>query len=80
MSKADAAHVREALERRLARDRTYRKLTREIEKAQSALARTVKPEVWALYLVLEERINARHSEIVDAAIEIAFRRHARSRK
>ncbi len=77
MGKDDAAHVREGLDRRLARDRRYRKLTREIKKAQTALQRVVNREAWAIYLALEERINARHSEIVDAAIEIVMRRPKR---
>ncbi len=62
-----------ALDRWLARDRACRALTRAVQDAQAKLRRAVNDDTWALYLALEERVNARHLEIVAAAIDLATR-------
>jgi hypothetical protein len=64
-------HVRTALERWVERDRKCRALHRAVRSAETDLKRALTKEGWALYLTLEEHINARHVEIVGAAIRLA---------
>jgi hypothetical protein len=42
-----------------------------VRKAEQALRKELTKDAWKLYLLLEEQINARHIEIVGAAIRFA---------
>lgn len=73
MSGKHADAVRKALDAWIEHDDDYRALADAVQDAQAELRRAVTDDAWALYLVLEERVNARHWEIVTAAIELATR-------
>jgi hypothetical protein len=60
-----------ALERWIRRDKRYQELTRAVREAQRALRKGVGDEGWTLYLALEERMNARHVEVIAAAVRLA---------
>ena len=68
--------VRGALDRWVVRDRRCRSLHRAVREAEQELRRAVTKEAWELYLVLEEHINARHVEIIGAAIRISKKTRA----
>ena len=63
--------ARGALDRWVVRDRKCRTLHRAVRNAEKDLRLAVTKDAWELYLVLEEHINARHVEIIGAAIRIA---------
>ena len=69
--------IRGALDRWVERDRKCRTLHHAVRDAEKALKRALTEESWALYLALEEHINARHVEIVGAAIRITRSRNAK---
>ena len=77
MSPRDERGVHAALERWVKRDKRYRELTRAVRAAQRELRARVGDGAWDLYLALEERTNARHMELVAAAIRIASERAKR---
>jgi len=62
--------VRAAIERWLRRDRRARALGAAVGSAQKALRAAVDDDAWELYLLLEERVNARHDAVVSAAIRL----------
>jgi len=67
----------EAVERglqRFARKPAMRKLTRRVIRAQKALQKLVSHNAWMVYLRLEEAVNERDFEMIDAAIKLALRR------
>ena len=69
--KLDVEHrIRSAVERWVERDRRCRSLHRAVRAAEKDLRSAVPKEAWVLYLALEEQMNARHIEIVSAAIRI----------
>ncbi len=67
-------NVRVALEKWLRRNRRARVLTKAVIAAQATLRGAVDDEAWRIYLALEERVNARHTAIVSAAVRLAARR------
>jgi hypothetical protein len=67
----DDRRVRTTLDRWVERDRKCRALHRNVRKAEQALRKELTKDAWKLYLLLEEQINARHIEIVGAAIRFA---------
>ena len=71
---ADIQRVQAALERWIRRDKNYRELSRRVREAQRELRRRVGDDGWELYLALEEHMNARHVEVILAAVRIALTR------
>ncbi len=63
--------AQKALETWVQRDKKCRTLSKSIRAAQATLKKAASDDVWSLYLALEEHINARHVEIVRAAISLA---------
>lgn len=72
--------VQAALERFIRRDQKYRALSRAVRDAQRELRRCVGDDGWELYLALEERMNARHVEVILAAVQIAMTRAPKRRR
>jgi hypothetical protein len=70
--------IRGALDRWVVRNRKCRALHRAVRDAEGDLRKAMSTEAWKLYLLLEEHINARHVEIVTAAIRIT--RGARAKR
>lgn len=70
----DVQRVQAALERWIRRDKKYRDLSRRVREAQRELRRLVGDDGWELYLALEEQMNARHVEVILAAVRIALTR------
>ena len=66
--------IRRRLERWQQRDVTYKALTSAVRRAQASLRRVATDDAWQMYLVVEEQVNARHHEIISAAIRLASAR------
>jgi len=70
----------EAVERaltRFARKPSMQKLTRRVIRTQNALQKLVTRKAWTVYLKLEEAVNERDFEMVNAAIRLALRQRKR---
>jgi len=78
MERLLTTHEEEAVDRALDRfhlsDPEMRRLTRKVLRAQRELRRRVTKKTWALYLELEEFVNARDLRLVEAAIRLGLRR------
>ncbi|HEY1957292.1 MAG TPA: hypothetical protein VGH28_16850 [Polyangiaceae bacterium] len=70
----EVQRLQAALERWTRRDKKCRDLSRRVREAQRELRALVGDDGWKLYLALEERMNARHCEVILAALHLALAR------
>lgn len=70
----DEEAVDRALTRFARRSVTVQRLTKRVLRAQRALQKVVSKRAWLFYLRLEEAVNERDLEVLDAAIRFALRR------
>lgn len=70
----DEEVVSRALDRLLDRDPGFQRVNKRILLLQRKIKRVVSDETWRVYLALEELVNLRNSELLDAAVRLGLRR------